>query len=66
MVREALRKTDEPEEVRMLFKVIINVFSPSRSEKELGLILGGFTSVLKLYAMHVGAPPVTWFADWQW
>ena len=42
MVREALRKTDEPEEVRMLFKVI-NVFSPSRSEKELGLILGGFT-----------------------
>ena len=65
MVREALRKTDEPEEVGMLFEVI-NVFSPSRSEKELGLILGGFTSVLILYAMHVGAPPVTWFADWQW
>ena len=65
MVREALRKTDEPEEVGMLFEVII-VFSPSRSEKELGLILRGFTSVIKLYAMHIGAPTVTWFAYWQW
>ena len=47
MIREVLRKTDEPEEVGMLFEVI-NVFSPSRSEKELGLILRGFTSVIKL------------------